>query len=65
MTLADVYAQMRSECAAAGGQRAWSNKHGISEQYVSDVMNARHDPGEKILTALGLRRVVTFERIKA
>ncbi|HXT81353.1 MAG TPA: hypothetical protein VN702_17440 [Acetobacteraceae bacterium] len=61
-SLADIYSNLRSACEASGGQRAWARKHGISEQYVSDVLSARRDPGGKILTALGYVRRVTYER---
>ena len=56
----DVCRMLRERCKAAGGQRAWAQAVGISEQYVSDVLNARREPGESILRALGLAKVVRY-----
>ena len=61
-SLSEIYAELRIACRAAGSQQAWAEAHGISPQYVSDVLNARRDPGDKILAALGYVRVVTYEK---
>jgi transcriptional regulator with XRE-family HTH domain len=37
---------------------------GISPQYLSDVINERRAPGKKVLKALGLKLVKSYERIK-
>lgn len=55
-----VCARLRDACRDAGGQAAWAERHGLSPSYVSDVLNARRDPGDSILRALGLRRVVKY-----
>lgn len=44
----------------AGDQRAWARKHGISPQYVSDVLNGRRLPGDKITRALGLEKALLW-----
>ena len=49
---------------ADGAKQAATNL-GISPQYLSDVIAGRRAPGAKILTALGLRRVVTYEPMEA
>jgi DNA-binding transcriptional regulator YdaS (Cro superfamily) len=55
-----VFKQLRAACKAAGGQQAWAERHGLSASYVSDVLNGRRDPGESILRALGLAKVVRY-----
>ena len=50
--------------ACYGAKQAATNL-GISPQYLSDVIAGRRAPGAKILTALGLRRVVTYEPMEA
>ena len=60
--LPELYAELRRACAEAGGQKHWADRKGVSEQYLSDVLNARKEPGPLILEALGLRRVVSYER---
>jgi DNA-binding transcriptional regulator YdaS (Cro superfamily) len=56
----EVCTRLRVACKAAGGQSAWAERHSLSPAYVSDVLNARRDPGDSILRALGLRRVVRY-----
>lgn len=59
---ADFYADLRKACDLAGGQSRWAEAHGLSVGYVNDVLCARKDPGSKILTAAGWRRVSTLVR---
>nr|WP_314074712.1 hypothetical protein [uncultured Roseococcus sp.] len=61
---ADMYRVLGEACAAAGGQNAWAARHGLSRQYVSDVMNARRQPGEAILQALGLQRATRYVKMR-
>jgi predicted transcriptional regulator len=35
--------------------------HGISASYLSDVLNGRREPGEKLLAAKGMKRAVYYE----
>lgn len=60
LTSLDVCARLRAACRAAGGQQAWAQQNGVSPAYVCDVLNARRDPGDSILRALGLRKVVRY-----
>lgn len=55
-----VVARLRKSCNAAGGQSAWAEKHGISPQYVSDVLKSRRLPGDKITQALGLEKALLW-----
>lgn len=47
-----------------GSQRALAKELGVSEPYLSDVINGRRDPGPKILKALGLERIVDYRTVK-
>jgi DNA-binding transcriptional regulator YdaS (Cro superfamily) len=40
---------------SAGTQRAFAEQVGISQQYVSDVLAGRRDPGPKLAAAIGFR----------
>jgi hypothetical protein len=42
----------------ASSLRKTAKRHGISAAYLSDIMNGKRNPGEKILSSLGMRRVV-------
>lgn len=59
--------RMRSMLDAAikvsGSQKAFAKDAGISEQYLSDVLNGRRDVGDKILKWFGLERVIYYRRI--
>ena len=62
MTLDDVLALLAKQCERTGSQVAWAKANGVSAAYVSDVLGRRREPGEAILTALGLERVVIYKR---
>lgn len=64
MTSFDVCTMLRQRCNAAGGQSAWAKAHGVSPQYVCDVLSARREPGDSILASLGLRRVVRYAEVR-
>ena len=59
MTDDEVRALIREK--ANGNVSAWAKSHGMSAQYVSDVLQSRRGPGDAILAALGLEKVVTYE----
>lgn len=64
MTEQQVRDRLREACRTSGGQKAWAGKHNISVPYVNDVLFGRRKPGELILSALGLRRVVSYEECR-
>lgn len=53
-------AQLRTACAAAGGQAKWAETARVSPAYVSDVLNGRREPGDAICRALGYRKQVEY-----
>lgn len=61
-TTIDPIAELKRAAASAGSQRKWALRHGLSPQYVTDVLQFRREPGPAILAALGLVRVVTYHR---
>lgn len=56
----DVIDRLRVAIDASGSQAAFAAQHAISLQYVNDVLRGRREPGQKILDALGLERVVGY-----
>jgi hypothetical protein len=62
LTADDVRALLRKEVDREGGQRAWARKHWVSAMYVSYVLNEKKEPGDSILKALGLERVVSYRK---
>ena len=65
MTAEDVRKALRAQCDAAGTMSKWSDAHGVSIAYTCDVLAGRRDPGKAILAALGLRKTVKYERVRA
>ena len=60
MNAEDVRKILRAACANRGGQKNFAESAGVSQQYVSDVLNGKREPGGAILDALNIERVVTY-----
>ena len=60
MENAQVRDRLNKAIERSGGQRAFAKQHSISVSYVNDVLRGRREPAGKILTALGLNRLVTY-----
>lgn len=48
----------------AGSRAAFAEEAGISRSLVTEVMQGTREPGEAILNALGLEKVVNYRRKK-
>lgn len=64
MKQSEVIAILVRQCKEAGSQHEWALRNGVSCQYVNDVVKGRRNPGDAILTALGLEKIVTYRRKK-
>lgn len=60
LDLDDLLAVLTAAIASAGSQAAWCAKNDISTAYVSDALNRRRAPGQKILSALGYEAVTYY-----
>lgn len=58
----DLYDALRAKIDTLG-QAAAAKELGFTPQFLNDVMNGRRTLSERLVTALGYRRVVTFERM--
>lgn len=63
MTEQEVIERLRAATEAAGGQRQFANANGFTPAYISDVLRGKRALADRILSALGLERVVTY-RVK-
>jgi hypothetical protein len=59
-----VVERLRAQIEAAGSARKMGKQHGISAQYLSDVLTGKREPAGKILAALGVERVVSYRVAK-
>ena len=62
MDAQDVRLLLANQCQLAGSQKAWAEMNDLSSSYVCDVLMQRREPGDSILAALGLERVVTYRK---
>jgi hypothetical protein len=60
----DVVRLLRLEVKRAGGQQEWARKNGVAPSMISMVLSGERPPNEKIISALKLRRIVIFERVR-
>jgi hypothetical protein len=56
----DALAALEEAIRAAGSASAWAAAAGVSPAYVSDVRLGRRAPGEAVLRALRLQRIVSY-----
>jgi DNA-binding transcriptional regulator YdaS (Cro superfamily) len=62
MTLEELVEAMNKAANRLGSQKALAEKLGVSAAHINDVLKGRREPGRKILTALGLRKITSYER---
>lgn len=61
MTEDELRAVIRRRCEEES-QRAYAEVIGVSPQYLADFLAEKRGPGPAILKALGLRKIVRYER---
>lgn len=62
MSESDVLQMLLKAIKKAGSQKEFADQHDISPQYVNDIVLGRRRPGNKVLQALGLERVVLYKK---
>lgn len=60
MTEDEVYQRLRDAIDRAGGQRSFARQIGVTPSYINDVVNKRRLMSDRILAAIGIKRVVTY-----
>ncbi len=61
ITDADVVKSLETAVELAGGLRAWGRQHQFTASYVSDIINGRRNPSERLARAVGFVRVQGWE----
>lgn len=56
----EVLSALREAVETAGSQRAYATKLGVSQAYLADVLHGRRSPGQRVLSALGLKRITVI-----
>lgn len=62
LTPADLFSELNTKMAEAGGNDAFAALHGINKSSLSNMANCRRKISKKLLDALGLEMVVMFRR---
>ena len=60
MTHDDILANIESLIEIYGSARALANHWGISVQYLCDIRKGRRQPGNAVLSPMGLTKHVTY-----
>ena len=60
----EVLSALRQAVAAAGSQRTYATSIGISQAYLGDVLAGRRAAGDRILAALGLKRISVIANVE-
>ena len=63
MTTNEVVTMLRAKCG--DNAAAWARANKVSPAYISDVLRGRREPGASILKALKLRRILSYETVRA
>ena len=61
----DMFRALNLAIMRAGSQAKFAEAHGLSRQYVNQVVNAVKPPSPALLAAIGLRQVVGYEPLPA
>lgn len=65
MDIDDVIALLRQRIQEEGASvTRFAMNHGLSQSYLSNVLNGNNKPGPAILVALDLKPVLSYEPIK-
>lgn len=63
MTYKTLMRELERAARAAGSQKALAHQYGISQSLLCRVLDGTYDPPAKLLTAMGYRRVIRYERV--
>lgn len=64
MTKQDLLKRLRARLHSYPNQKTAAAALNITPQYLADIIAGRREPGPKLLTALGLRRAITYTEEK-
>ncbi len=64
LTTPEIVGLLSAEIKTLGSNAEFARAHGISPQFVGDVLAGRRRPSKAILDALGLERVTIIRKAK-
>jgi hypothetical protein len=63
MTVDEARAWIRWQAMDYGSVARWAAVHGLSGQYVANVLGGQRPPSARLLEVVGLKKVVSYEPI--
>ncbi len=65
LSSAEVAQALREAIASSGvSQRTYAARIGVSQGYLTDVLSGKRSASERVLSALGLRRIVVIAAVE-
>lgn len=65
LSAAEVAQALRDAIAASGvSQRTYAARIGVSQGYLTDVLSGKRSASERVLSALGLKRIVVIAAVE-
>jgi transcriptional regulator with XRE-family HTH domain len=64
MTYDELISRIKILAVRTGSQAALADRLDVTPSYLNDVLLGRRMPGTKILEALNIKKVITYERLK-
>lgn len=58
----EMLSAVRIAIKTAGSQKAFAQRAGVSEQYLSDALKGRRSVSDRILNSLGMKRIVLYAK---
>lgn len=65
ITVDEVRRRLQQQVDSHGSQTAAAQHLGVSLAYLNDVIRGRREPGEKLLTPIGIQKVTIYQEIQA
>lgn len=60
----EILDALRQAIGTAGSAKAFAEEAGLSAAYVGDVLHGRREPADRILAALGLKRITVIAAVE-
>ncbi len=64
ITIDEVRRRLQQQIDLHGSQTAAARNLGVSLAYLNDVIRGRREPGEKLLTPIGIQKVVIYQEMQ-
>lgn len=64
ITVDEVRRRLQQQVELYGSQTAAAQHLGVSLAYLNDVIRGKREPGEKLLTPIGIQKVVIYQEMQ-